>query len=125
MRYRINFLVLLPLCAVVCGCTHGAKIIASSGYSGSVQEKIAHYGCPTCHVIPGIPGAVGKVGPSLDSLAQRSYVAGRLPNSEANLQIWIRHPQSIEPGVAMPEMGVTEDDARQIASFLEQSHSSR
>jgi cytochrome c2 len=77
------------------------------------------YGCPTCHVIPGVPGAVGKVGPSLDSLAQRSYVAGVLPNSPENLEHWIMHPQSVHPGTAMPEMGVTEADAERIAAFFQ------
>lgn len=77
------------------------------------------YGCPTCHVIPKVPGAVGKVGPSLDTLSQRSYLAGSLQNTPENLIRWIMHPQKYRPGTAMPEMGVTEQDARTIASFLE------
>jgi cytochrome c2 len=77
------------------------------------------YGCPTCHVIPGVPGAVGKVGPSLDSLAQRSYLAGTVPNTPADLKNWIMHPQQIHPGTAMPEMGVTPRDAQEIAEFLQ------
>lgn len=77
------------------------------------------YGCPTCHVIPHVPGAVGKVGPSLADLAQRSYLAGSLPNSPENLKLWIMHPQHFEPGAAMPEMSVTPSDAQTIAAFLE------
>jgi cytochrome c2 len=77
------------------------------------------YGCPTCHVIPGVPGAVGKVGPSLASLAQRSYLAGTVPNTPSDLERWIRHPQGIHPGTAMPEMGVTPQDSEQIAAFLD------
>jgi cytochrome c2 len=80
------------------------------------------YGCPTCHVIPHVPGAVGKVGPSLEGLAQRSYLAGTLQNSPENLVRWIQHPQQIHPGTAMPEMGVTLSDATQIAAFLQNSH---
>ena len=78
-----------------------------------------HYGCPTCHVIPGVPGAVGKVGPPLTSLAQRSYIAGTLPNTPSNLQRWLMHPQSIHPGTAMPEMGIDAADAGEIGKFLE------
>jgi cytochrome c1 len=62
---------------------------------------------------------VGKVGPSLRDLAQRSYLAGTLQNSTDNLVLWIQHPQRIHPGTAMPEMDVTPEDAKQIATFLE------
>jgi cytochrome c len=109
-------LVLLPLLWTAAGCARHRD------YNASVQSRIVQYGCPACHVIPGVPGAVGKVGPSLDSLGQRSYLAGRLPNNATNLQLWLMHPQSIEPGVAMPEMGVTPEDAGRIAAFLEQIH---
>jgi cytochrome c2 len=87
-----------------------------------MAQLMIHYGCPTCHVIPGVPGAVGKVGPPLRSLAQQSYIAGVLPNSPANLEQWIMHPQNIHPGTAMPEMGVTQADAQQIAGFLLAHH---
>jgi cytochrome c2 len=85
----------------------------------AASDLMIHYGCPTCHVIPGVAGAVGKVGPSLRDLAQRSYLAGTLENSPDNLALWIQHPQRIHSGTAMPEMGVTPEDAKQIATFLE------
>jgi len=31
---------------------------------------------------------------------------------------WIQHPQKLEPGTAMPEMNVTDGDARDIAAYL-------
>jgi len=87
----------------------------------TASSLMIHYGCPTCHVLSGVPGAAGRVGPSLDNLAQRSYLAGTLQNSPDNLAIWIQHPQRIHPGAAMPEMGVTPADAKDIAAFLEAS----
>jgi cytochrome c len=93
----------------------------ASSQKRSTPELMIQYGCPACHVIPGVPGAVGKVGPSLESLAQRSYLTGTLPNSSTNLQAWIMHPQRFHPGTAMPEMGVTPSDARQIAIYLRTS----
>lgn len=45
-------------------------------------------------------------------------VAGMLRNSPANLIRWIRDPQGVVPGNAMPDMGVTEADARDIAAYL-------
>jgi cytochrome c len=88
----------------------------------SAPNLMIQYGCPTCHVIPHVPGAVGKVGPPLDQLAQRSYLAGTLQNSPENLVHWIQHPQQVHPGTAMPEMGVTSADAVRIATFLLISH---
>ena len=80
---------------------------------------MSHYGCPTCHVIPHVAAAVGKVGPSLWGLSQRSYLAGALPNTPENLQQWIMHPQKYRANSAMPEMNVSPRDARIIAGFLE------
>ena len=91
----------------------------SSAIREAVPEHMIQYGCPACHVIPGVPGAVGKVGPSLDGLTQRSYLAGNLPNTPENLERWIMHPQHFQPGTAMPEMNVSAQDASQFAAFLE------
>ena len=82
-------------------------------------DHMIQYGCPTCHVIPGVPGAVGKVGPSLHDISQRSYLAGSLQNTPTNLSAWIQHPQHFQPGTAMPEMGVTPKDADNIVRYLE------
>jgi cytochrome c1 len=79
---------------------------------------IQGYGCGACHTIPDIPGANGTVGPPLTSLAKRSVLAGQLPNNPDNLILWIMHPQEVRPGSDMPEMGVTEPAARDIAAYL-------
>jgi len=79
---------------------------------------IARYGCGACHAIPGVPGADAMAAPPLDHFYQRSYIAGRLPNTEENLIKWIQVPQQIEPGTAMPNLGVTQDEARDIAAYL-------
>jgi glucose dehydrogenase len=81
-------------------------------------EAIGRYGCGACHDIPGIRSAKGNVGPSLAHVANRSYLGGQLPNTPANLVRWIQHPQHIERGTAMPEMGVTDTDAKDIAAYL-------
>jgi mono/diheme cytochrome c family protein len=75
-------------------------------------------GCGTCHVIPGISGAVGRVGPNLASLGTRAYVAGVLPNTPANLVRWLQDPRAIDPKTAMPALGLGDRDARDIAAYL-------
>ncbi|HEX3004279.1 MAG TPA: c-type cytochrome [Angustibacter sp.] len=84
-------------------------------------ELIASYGCGSCHTVDGVRGADGLVGPPLTGFGQRGYIAGELPNSAENLEHWIQSPQQVEPGTAMPDLGVTSDDARDIAAFLMES----
>jgi cytochrome c len=82
------------------------------------HDVIRTYGCGSCHVIPGVDGAMGKVGPSLQGIGGRTYLAGKLPNEPANMIKWIRQPQEVSPGTAMPELGVTEQDGKDIAAYL-------
>jgi cytochrome c2 len=79
---------------------------------------IAGYGCGSCHTIPGVPGADAMVGPSLDRFYERSYIAGRLPNTWTNLIQWIEDPQQVKPGTAMPNLGVKDNEAFDIAAYL-------
>jgi cytochrome c2 len=111
---------LLLLCAagmLIAGCSMSSAGAPAS--ERSVQDAMRQYGCPACHVIPAVAGASGQVGPSLAEVRQRSYLAGALPNTPDNLSAWIMHPQRLRPGTAMPEMGVTDQDAHRIAEFLE------
>jgi cytochrome c1 len=82
------------------------------------ERLIASYGCGSCHIVPGVSGAQGLVGPPLDHFASRSYIAGQVPNNADFLIRWIEVPQAIEPGTAMPNLGVSEGQARSIAAYL-------
>ncbi|MGK5024107.1 c-type cytochrome [Janthinobacterium sp. RB2R34] len=79
---------------------------------------LTQFACRACHMIPGITGSEVFVGPPLDKLAQRRYLAGRLANTDAHLQQWIRDPQAVKPQTAMPNMGVGAEDARDMAAYL-------
>jgi len=81
-------------------------------------QRITQFGCAACHTIPGIKGAKGNIGPPLIRFGDRTYVAGMLRNTPPNLVRWIREPQAVVPGNAMPNMGVSEADARDIAAYL-------
>jgi cytochrome c len=83
------------------------------------RALVGTYGCGTCHAVPGVPGATGTVGPPLAGIAARSFVAGRLENTPANLIRWLRAPREVDPATAMPDMGVTERDAKDLAAYLE------
>lgn len=79
---------------------------------------LAQYQCGSCHTIPGVPASRGKVGPSLQSFGHRSYIAGRIANRPDRLAQWIESPQALVPGTAMPDMGASPEDARDMAAYL-------
>lgn len=79
---------------------------------------LQQYGCVTCHEVAGVARADGVVGPPLSGIAGRAVIAGRLRNRPENLVHWIRFPQQVDPGNAMPDLNVHEEHARDIAAYL-------
>ena len=82
------------------------------------EALFIQYGCGSCHAVRGVRTATGMVGPPLDGIALRVIVAGKLANKPDNMQKWIRDPQQVSPGTAMPDLNVGERDARDITAFL-------
>ena len=82
------------------------------------RELIRGYGCDSCHTIPGIHSADANVGPPLIDIARRVYLAGHIQNTPENMMRWIQHPHELDPRTAMPEMGVTDADSRDITAYL-------
>ena len=82
------------------------------------REVISRVGCGSCHDIPGVAQAEGSVGPPLQGIATRSYVGGALPNVPDNMVAWIQHPKKIDPATAMPDLGLTDAEARDVAAYL-------
>lgn len=82
------------------------------------RKAIQQYGCTTCHRIPGLTAAVNDVGPPLDGMAERAFIAGILPNTADNMVRWLLAPTAIAPRTAMPDLGLEEGDARDITAYL-------
>jgi mono/diheme cytochrome c family protein len=81
-------------------------------------RALHQYACSACHTIPGITGSSPNVGPPLTGMGGRSLIAGKLANTPDNMVRWLRHTHEVDPLTAMPEMGVSEQDARDIAAYL-------
>ena len=102
----------LALALSACGSarpTHGAA-------HGRVL--IARMACGSCHVIPGIAGADGRVGPSLAGFSRQRMIAGALSNDAANLARYLKAPTAVVPGNTMPDQRLTDAQARDIAAYL-------
>ncbi|MFL5618007.1 MAG: c-type cytochrome [Gemmatimonadaceae bacterium] len=112
---------LAMLCAVACGKQKSPAPFVSGGNADRGKVAIARYGCGSCHEIAGVTGAHGLVGPPLTEVAQRVYIAGVLVNEPDNIVRWIMNPPAVDAKTAMPNLGVTERDARDIAEYLYRS----
>lgn len=114
-------MVLAMLLFALSSCNRDAERAAAEMTGGTPAKgrtAISRYGCSTCHTVPGVSGANGMVGPPLNQVASRVYLAGRLQNTPDNMIRWIQNPQGVDDKTAMPNLGVTDADARDIASYL-------
>jgi cytochrome c len=110
---RVNWAALILGAGLLSGCSKPAGDNASRG-----AAAIGRYGCGSCHTVKGVPGANGLVGPPLNGIGSRMYVAGMLENTPENLTAWIFDPKAINPKTAMPKVGASEQEASDIAAFL-------
>lgn len=114
--------VLFLATGLLSGCHDGQNIpgytVATGGSAQRGQQVIAQFQCGKCHTIPGINNANGVVGPPLNFIARRSIIAGNFPNAPNYLVQWIRTPDKMKPKTAMPDLGLTEQQARDAAAYL-------
>jgi cytochrome c2 len=83
------------------------------------RTAIDHYACVTCHRIPGVVGDNAPVGPPLEGIGARRYIAGVLPNTTENMARWLRNPPAVKPGSKMPDLNLTEDQIQRLVAYLE------
>jgi mono/diheme cytochrome c family protein len=108
--------------AFLTGCSGAEEVPADrrvlAGDAARGREIAAALGCGACHVIPGISGARGLVGPPLGGFGSRSFIAGIVPNRPAVLARFVRDAPAIAPETAMPALPLSEADARHVAAWL-------
>src|SRR5690349_19995857 len=69
--------------------------------------------CLGCHMINGVPGMIGVIGPNLTHIASRTTIAaGLYPNDAQHLARWIKNAEAMKPGSIMPVLGAGEYDPR-------------
>jgi cytochrome c1 len=112
-----------PVCAaiaVLAACTHGGRyepVIPDADLTRG-RRAIAELECGACHVVPGVPGAWGRVGPTLAGFKSSVYIAGQHPNVPDVLVRFIRDAPSLAPDTAMPAIEMSDRQARDIAAYL-------
>ena len=118
--FRTMRIAICVAAGLISGCKERTTVSAGSTASADRgRTAIEIYGCGKCHTIPGIRGANGVVGPPLESVARRTYIGGNFPNTPDTLAHWIMAPQTMKPKTAMPSLGLSEPQARDVAAYLE------
>lgn len=114
-----ELLLIVMLCGTVaCRGPDDPRRAARSGDAERGRALGESYGCYTCHTIPGIPRARAQVGPPLGGMADRGYIGGVLPNTEADMIRWLKDPPAVDPRTLMPNLSINENDARDITAYL-------
>ena len=117
-----RFLLIIAALLIQCGCQWPSVVLNEIDPEGRNAAKgklaIARYGCASCHTIPGVHGASALVGPSLEHIANRTYIAGVLQNTRRNMLTWIQNPPGVDEKTAMPNLGISTGDAQDITSYL-------
>jgi cytochrome c2 len=114
------FLVTLVLLGAACNRQEPTlqKPAPPVGDAARGKQLVAQYGCTSCHVIPGIDGPRGEVGPSLEHVAVRQLIALKLPNNLPNMMEYLQNPQLAGNQNVMPNLGLKPEEARDIAAYL-------
>lgn len=111
---------MLAMLAAASGCESkpSQQPAASRAESERGRVALAAYGCAACHSIKGMHAPERTVGPPLEHIVKNSYIAGVLPNNADAMTRWIMAPRRVSPGTAMPDLGVTAEEARAMAAYL-------
>lgn len=109
---------ILAACVLALGACSPERPAALGGDPENGRLLLRQFGCGSCHEIPEVAAARGKVGPPLAGIATRVYLGGVLPNTPENMAAFIRAPGQADPRTAMPDLGVTEAHARDMVAYL-------
>lgn len=120
-RFLPNGWSCLAFALVICGCDQKQRQTASAlthgGNPDAGRHEIEYYGCASCHIVPGVAGAQGLIGPSLQGVENRNYIGGVVQNSPDKLIRWIQNAPSLNPKTAMPDLEIPDQPARDIGAI--------
>lgn len=116
---RVFTVMAAMLSTMLAACSEAPPARTVAGGNAVVGKRlIEQYQCGSCHAIPDIPAAASKAGPPLEDFARRSYIAGGIPNLPDGLVAFIKNPPAHQPGTMMPNLGVSDAEARHMAAYL-------
>jgi cytochrome c oxidase subunit 2 len=126
-------------CAEFCGASHalmGMRVIVEppdrfeqwlaaqrapaaepTGDAAEGKTIFAGRACVGCHTVRGV--STGALGPDLTHFGSRAWMAGGvLPINVDTVAAWVKDPARYKPAVKMPALGLTDAEARAVATYL-------
>lgn len=104
---------------LLAGCAERTPVnTVTGGDANRGRVVLEQFDCGACHRIPGVRGPQSRVGPSLAHFPRRAYVAGRFENSPEVVVRWVLDPPAMKPATAMPALGLSEAQARDVVAYL-------
>lgn len=97
------------------------SVVAGPGDPQAGMEYFMNGPCIACHYIEGTK-AQGRVGPrELTRFATYPTIAqvDGFTNNAENLTAWLRNPQAIKPGTAMPNLNLKAQDIANLVAYLQ------
>lgn len=100
----------------------------AAGYTSSEVRAGAslftYYACASCHYLRGVNGTGTQpsvdYAPNLTHIGSRSLLAaGAVSNTPAHMEQWLLNPDTVKPGVHMPNFQLSEAQARDLSAYLE------
>ena len=88
------------------------------GNATAAKAHMEKYSCQACHVIPGM-GPGGALGPDLTGFGSRPTLNARVPKNPQAVAAYLLNPTAIDAQTSMPAVGLSEEEAKDIAAFLE------
>jgi cytochrome c len=114
---KLGILIFL-LALTACGAWSPDEIEVPGGNRQRGAQALRDYGCGYCHHIPGVEEGEGRVAMPLDNWGDRQLIAGQFPNNVEFLIPWIQDPPGMLPSTTMPNLGVSEQEARDMIAYL-------
>jgi len=88
-----------------------------TGDAAAGKDLFASRACVGCHTIRGV--ATGTLGPDLTHFGSRAlFGAGLWPTTPENVAAWVKDPPALKPGSRMPNLGLSDADAKALALYL-------
>ena len=98
------------------------RLTPAPGVAGDPERgrvTFADKGCVTCHTVRGVPNSTGILGPNLTNVALRpTLTEAGFPNTPDQMARWILDPPAMKPGTIMPNLSLTDQQARDVVAFL-------
>lgn len=85
----------------------------------AIYDIFIEKGCTGCHIVDGIPEAIGDTGPNLNGFASRQMMAGEtMEVSRDNLAAWLQDPPAHKADTLMPNLGLNENEIDLLIDWL-------